>query len=189
VEILREDLDIPKNAIVIGSVVRFEKEKGLDTWLDIAQQLVQKNDNIHFVLVGEGRLRNSLIERIQAQDLDDNIHLPGMISEGIANYYGLMDLFILTSVYEGLPNALIEAQWFGVPVLSTEVGGVPEAISPGLTGLLIKPGDVDAYITAIELVISDSKKLKKMSLAGTQFVKDHFSIEQMLAQTNKLYQA
>jgi glycosyltransferase involved in cell wall biosynthesis/Flp pilus assembly protein TadD len=189
VEILREDFDIPKNAIVIGSVVRFEKEKGLDVWLDIARQLVEKNDNIHFVLVGEGRLRNSLIERIQAQDLEDNIHLPGMISEGIANYYGLMDLFILTSVYEGLPNALIEAQWFGIPVLSTQVGGVSEAISPGLTGQLIKSGDVDAYIAAIEALISDSKKLKKMGLAGMQFVKDHFSIEQMLAQTNKLYQA
>lgn len=189
VEILKENLNIPKNAIVIGSVIRFEKEKGLDMWLNIAQQLVQKNDNIHFVLVGEGRLRNSLIKHIQTQDLEDNIHLPGMISEGIANYYGLMDLFILTSVYEGLPNALIEAQWFGIPVLSTEVGGVSEAISPDLTGQLIKPGDVQAYIAAIELMISDSKKLKKMGLAGTQFVKDHFSIEQMLAQTNKLYQA
>jgi glycosyltransferase involved in cell wall biosynthesis len=69
------------------------------------------------------------------------------------------------------------------------VGGVSEAISPGLTGQLIKSGDVDAYIAAIEALISDSKKLKKMGLAGMQFVKDHFSIEQMLAQTNKLYQA
>jgi len=188
VEMLKRELDIPRNAQVIGSVIRFEKEKGLDLWLAIAKDLVRRNQNLHFVLVGEGRLRNRILEEIERSDLQDNIHLPGMISDGMANYYGLMNLFLLTSHYEGLPNALIEAQWFEVPVVARNVGGVAETITAGISGELVDSNLIDDYVATIEKMLKDKKNLEKMGKAGKEFVTENFSIQKMLLETQKLYQ-
>jgi glycosyltransferase involved in cell wall biosynthesis/Tfp pilus assembly protein PilF len=188
VEILKRELDIPRNAQVVGSVIRFEKEKGVDLWLAIARDLVRRNENLHFVLVGEGRLRNRILEEIQKNDLQDNIHLPGMISDGIANYYGLMDLLLLTSHYEGLPNALIEAQWFEVPIVARNVGGVAETISSSVSGELVDSDLIDDYVVIIERMLKDKKNLEKMGKAGKEFVLKNFSIQRMLLETQKLYQ-
>jgi glycosyltransferase involved in cell wall biosynthesis/Tfp pilus assembly protein PilF len=188
VEMLKRELDIPRNAQVVGSVIRFEKEKGVDLWLGIAKDLVRRNENLHFVLVGEGRLRNRILEEIKKNDLQDNIHLPGMVSDGIANYYGLMNLFLLTSHYEGLPNALIEAQWFGVPIVARNVGGVAETISSGVSGELVDSDLIDDYVTIIEKILKDRKLLEKMGKAGKEYAVENFSIQNMLLETQKLYQ-
>jgi len=188
VEILKRELDIPHNAQVVGSVIRFEKEKGVDLWIAVAKDLIRRNENLHFVLVGEGRLRNRILEEINKNDLQDNIHLPGMISEGMANYYGLMNVFLLTSHYEGLPNALIESQWFGVPVVAHNVGGVSETISAGVTGELVNSNVIDDYVAAIEKMLKDKKNLEKMGQAAKKHVIEKFSIQKMLLETQKLYQ-
>jgi glycosyltransferase involved in cell wall biosynthesis/Tfp pilus assembly protein PilF len=128
---LRSALQIPKGARVVGGVMRLEPEKGLDLWLDTAAVLHARDRKLVFVVLGDGRLRAEFLEGAHRRGLAACVRLVGSVAEGLANYYGLMDVLLLTSKIEGLPNVVLEAQWLGVSVVATGVGGVAEALCEG----------------------------------------------------------
>lgn len=132
---LRKALGIKPTSKVIGAVMRLEPEKGLDMWLDCAAKLRERNKALKFVVIGSGRMVQAFNRSIASRGLEDCVAVVGAVQDGIADYYALMDVMMLSSVAEGLPNAVLEAQWFGVPVVSTDVGGVREAIVDGGGGV------------------------------------------------------
>ena len=130
----RDAYDISPEAIVVGTVTRLAEEKRPHLFVEMAHQALQRQPNLHFLFFGSGPLyeeTQSLIDRLR---LSDSIKLMG-ITDDIWTSLAAMDVFVLTSRMEGLPNVLIEAQCAGIPVVATKVGGAPETFIDGKDGL------------------------------------------------------
>jgi glycosyltransferase involved in cell wall biosynthesis len=99
-----------------------------------------------------------------------------------------LDIFVLPSNWEGLPNAVLEAMAAGLPVVATRVGGVPEVVVEGQTGILVPPRDPNALADALLTLLRDPNLRRRMGQAGRQRVQEYFSVDQMVSKTETLYE-
>src|SRR5581483_2236537 len=133
-------MSIPGDAPVVGTVFRMSEEKQPLLWMEIAAGVRRAIPDARFLVVGDGPLREAVELRAQREDLNGAVHFAGYDSQPLRAIVD-MDLFLLTSRAEGLPNVLIEAQAVGVPVVTTPVGGAPETIDHGRTGVVLEGAD------------------------------------------------
>ena len=183
---LRQELRLPSGAPVVGSVFRFEEEKRPLFWLEVAATIARRIPEAQFVLFGQGSMRSKMIEAANRLGLRDRLSLPG-VREDVLSAISMLDVFVLTSAGEGLPNVLLEAQWVGTPVVTTDVGGAREAISDGDTGFL-GPSDDVAEIAALACrILSDPDFRTRATTAGPTFVRRRFNMDRMLDETLSAY--
>ena len=138
----RTRLGIPADALVVGTLMRLVDEKDPDLWIDTAAEITKARPDIRFLIIGHGPLHGSILNRARRRGLSDRLVLAGSMSD-VGLGYAALDVLLLTSSVEGLPNALVEAQAAGRPVVATDVGGTREAIDDGRTGLIVardRPG-------------------------------------------------
>ena len=185
---LQRSLNIPANVKVIGIVARFKLEKRHMLFLDAAVELSKTNDSVHFLLVGDGPLEEEIKKRVIDLGLDSRVHFTGGVNY-VAPYYSLMTLSVLCSnTVETFPNVVIESMASGVPVVTTDVGSVSEAISNGVTGMLIEQ---DNYLRLSETIVTmlESHDLRK-SLAEEALRKVHkdFTLCTMIERREELFQ-
>lgn len=184
---VRAELKIPLDAPVIGGVLRFSEEKRPELCAAISIEACRRNPDLHSIIVGAGQLHSQVREQIDASGFGDRIHTPGA-KRPVEPWMKAMDLLMLTSRMEGMPNVLIEAQALGIPVCSARVGGAPEAMIEGETGILFKadadPAEVAQDILAL---IGDKARCEAMSERARQLVEETFSIEAMSRKTLKFY--
>ena len=109
------------------------------------------------------------------------------MSDDIERILSISELFVFPSLWEGLPNALLEAMAAGKPVIATTVGGVPELVVHGKTGLLIPPNETDALAHAITELLHNRSRTRKMGKAARMRVEKHFTISRTVAKTENLY--
>src|SRR5262249_49812238 len=151
----RASLQIPREAPVVGTLIRFAEEKDPDLWLDTAAKIAAVRSDIRFLLVGQGELHAHAVRRAGALGLTEQMILPGAISDkGLV--YGTLDVVLLTSEIEGLPNVLLEAQAAGRPVVTTDVGGAREAVVEGRTGLVVNQRSAEHLAKAVLTILSDN---------------------------------
>jgi glycosyltransferase involved in cell wall biosynthesis/tetratricopeptide (TPR) repeat protein len=183
---IRAEYSIPGNAKVIGGVMRFSHEKRPDLWVKTLIAATAQSPDIHGLIVGDGPMRDPLIQEVEAAGLSDRIHFPGRQSP-VEPWMAAMDLLFLSSVTEGLPNVLIEAQSLGVPVATMHVGGAPEALQPGKSGFTLR--DATPAVLAQEMVaaLQDSARMDAMSKAAVRFVNARFSLVTMVETLKNLY--
>jgi glycosyltransferase involved in cell wall biosynthesis/tetratricopeptide (TPR) repeat protein len=167
---LARDLGIAPRTKVVGGVMRLEREKDPQLWIAIAALACARNSNLKFVLVGDGRLRSELERDLVRRGLHDRVIMTGTLSEQLGEQYGLFDVLLLTSHFEGLPNVVLESQFYGVPVVAPRVGGIPEALSDGETGLIVDGRDPASFAVALASVLDDAPRRRKMSAAARAFV-------------------
>jgi len=170
---------------VIGSAGQLIPHKSYDTLLKAAQLLTQRHD-VHVTVFGEGPDRERLEKLARELDLSERIQLPGW-QEDIYSALRLLDVFVLPSINESAGLVLLEAMACELPVVATRVGGIPEYVADGETGLLIPPRDPGALAQAIASLILDPAKRAAFGRAGRQRVEAHFTAERMMAQTARLY--
>jgi glycosyltransferase involved in cell wall biosynthesis len=127
-----------------------------------------------------------MIETARRLGLRDRLLLPGVRGD-ILSAISMMDLFLLTSAGEGLPNVLLEAQWVGTPIVTTDVGGAPEAILEGRTGFLGPNDDANAIAILACRILADQDFRARVATAGPAFVRHRFNMERMLDETIALY--
>jgi glycosyltransferase involved in cell wall biosynthesis len=163
-------LGITPRTKVVGGVLRLEREKDPQLWIETAARLCAARSDLKFVLVGDGRLRSELERDLTRRGLRDRVILTGTLSEELGEQYGLFDVLLLTSHFEGLPNVLLEAQFYGIPVVAPHVGGIPEALSHGETGLTVAGRDPSAFAQALDQILNDDALRRKMSSAARAFV-------------------
>ena len=145
---------------IVGQVAALDdSHKGQFTVLKAARNLVVSHPEIHFVLVGSGCDETQI--RDAGKDLD-NLSFTGWV-ENVGDYLAAFDLFILPSLREGLGSILIDAMQFGLPIVASEVGGIPDIIKDAENGLLVSPGDPGALVDAIVCLYRDEKKRNAMS--------------------------
>jgi glycosyltransferase involved in cell wall biosynthesis len=180
-------LGITKKATIVGSVFRFVKEKQPEIWVEAMQKVIKKQPNVHAIIVGDGGLKNATQKIINEKGLEKSIHLVGQTRE-VAAWLGRFDLFLLTSMVEGLPNVLIEAQAFGVPVVSTNAGGSADTFIDGKTGKLCESHDPEVIANTVLSCIQDEKWLSIASKASSTHGRKAFGTKPMLKRLMQIYE-
>ena len=171
---------------VVGGVFRFAEEKRPLLWLDAAAYIHRAVPEARFLVYGMGPLRAAMEAKIRDLDLGDRVILAGITDDPLAAI-SLMDVFMLTSSYEGLPNVLLEAQWVGTPVVCTRAGGAPEAVDCGVTGWVVDVDSPQALADAVIHIRGDSNVAAHAALRGPSFVRERFGISRMIAETLAAY--
>lgn len=181
-EELRARLGIKGHEPVIGTAFRFAAVKRPMLWIQTALAITKHIPDARFIIVGDGPMLEEAREFAAAQGLGDRMHFPGRITD-IGEWYRCMDLNLLTSEREGLPNVLIEGQHFGVPAVAADVGGAAETIDVGITGVLV-PADADAQVFAGAVVkaLRDKAWMENARSRAPVFVHTKFSAQRTVDQ-------
>jgi glycosyltransferase involved in cell wall biosynthesis len=131
IEALRSRLKLAQGQWVIGTVTRFEPEKGISLWLDAVELVIQRLPSAVFLLIGDGRMREEMLKAVQRRGLARHLRVITDAGMKLAPYYSIMNVYLQTSLVEGFPNAIQEAIAFDLPIVATDVGGTREAIGRG----------------------------------------------------------
>ena len=184
---IRGQLNIKPDAIVIGIVCVFRAQKRLHVWLEIAANLIKKYSNCYFIIVGDGILKEEIKKKAGQLNLENHLHLAGLQSE-IRPYLKAMDIFMMSSEFEGLPIALLEAMSMGCMPACTAAGGIPELITDGQNGLLV-PVDRPLLLgNYLEKYIETPEEIKKLGHAARQTVINQFSMQKMVSELENIYE-
>ena len=166
---------------LFGIVAALRDQKGLPTLLDALDVLAERDALPRFAIVGNGPMEELVRERIAAGLSASVRWFP--YGGSVEPYLAALDVFVLPSYWEGLPLAVLEAMFFGLPVIASAVGGTPEAVADGATGLLVPAGDAAALADAIAALAADAPRREAMGRAGAARAAAEFTVERMVAET------
>lgn len=139
--------------VVIGHIGALDhSHKGQETLIEAARAARQTHPDWHFVLAGSGPDEAALK---QAADGLDNVEFTGFV-DNVADWLAVFDVFVFPSLHEGLGSVLLDAMCFGLPIVATRVGGIPDIIEDGVNGILVDPEDPDALVSAVARILDDS---------------------------------
>lgn len=181
----RRSLGIASGKPVITTVARLHPQKGHRYLIQAALEVTIRLPEVLFLLVGDGAERDNILGKIKDSELEANFMLTGVRAD-IPAILSVTDIFVMPSLYEGMPNAILEAMAAEVPVVATGVGGVPEIVAHTETGLLVPSANSEALAEAIVIIEGDNKLARSMGEKGRRRVVTHFSKEVMCARYEKL---
>jgi glycosyltransferase involved in cell wall biosynthesis len=185
----RQDFSISEDEIAVAIVGRLAPVKNHSMFLDVVEGVARRSEKkVRFFIVGDGTERAVIEKRIDNMQLSPNIRVE-MTSwiKDISAFNPGMDIICLTSLNEGTPVSLIEAQASGVAIVSTDVGGVRDIILEGETGFVTPLNDVELFTEKLVELVEDEKKRVKMSQNGWNFVEAKFSYKTLVANMEKYY--
>lgn len=182
----KASLGIPVEAPVVGAILRFSREKRPRLWVAAAARILERLPRAHFLLAGDGPLRPSMECDARKLGLGGRIHLIGLVADA-ALVISAMDVFLLTSRHEGIPNVILESQWLGVPVVATEAGGTSEAIRDGETGWIVQSDRPEDLADRVVRVLEQEQVRAALGEAGRSLVRRRFSVERMIEKTLAAY--
>ena len=183
---IKESLGIKKQALVIGAVGSLTKEKGHSYLLKAVPKVVQGFPEAIFLLVGDGEERPSLEKMVSKLGIKDKIIFAGARKD-VPQLLPMLDVFVLPSLNEGLPMALLEAQAARIPVIATRVGAIPKVVKDGVTGALMPPKDPGAIAKAVIQILFDKKVAAAMAEKGFERILNNFSCKKMASKYLSLY--
>ena len=155
---------------------RLHESKGHAHLLAAFEPIAAGHPSAALVVVGDGKLRGALEEDARRRGIAGRVRFTGLRSD-VEDLLPAADLFVLPSLLEGLPNAVLEAMASGLPVVATDVDGVGEAVIDGVTGTLVPPADSGALGAAIEDLLADPARRRSLGAAGRARVREHFTLE------------
>lgn len=183
---VREKFNIPAEAPIIGTVAVFRFQKRLDLWMEIASKIHQQFNDAHFIVVGDGPLKEALMKKRDELGLADWIHLPGLETE-VRPYLAAFDIYMMSSVFEGLPIALLEAMAMECPVITTDAGGIKEVIRHEVDGFLCSVGNPEKLVGFAGSLLQDRELRMKYGNQSRKRVMEAFSMEKMVQELETVY--
>jgi glycosyltransferase involved in cell wall biosynthesis len=183
---VRRELDIKENEVLIGIVAVFRFQKRLKEWIDVFKTAHANYPNLRGIIIGDGPLKAEILAHLEETGMQDLIRMPGLVTP-VKPYLSAMDLFMMTSSFEGLPIALLEAMSMGCAVVSTNAGGIRQVIRNGEDGITV---DVEAYAklgTILPDLLSEPKNWVHFRNKARQRVEEAFSLKKMVRETEELY--
>jgi glycosyltransferase involved in cell wall biosynthesis len=183
---IRHELGISLDAVVIGNVGRFSAQKNPLDWVRVAGLVGRACPHTHFLLVGDGPLRSQVEDGLAEQGLQRRVTLTGLRRD-VPRMMAAMDIFMLTSLWEGLPRVIPQAMAMRLPVLANQANGTGEAIQDGKTGYLCTPGDIEQMAQRCIWLVGHSLERQAMGLLGQEYASQNFDLRQMIAQIENLY--
>ncbi|HDO26248.1 MAG TPA: glycosyltransferase [Nitrospirae bacterium] len=181
---LKKHLGVPLDSIVISCVANLRPVKG-HIFLIKALSIL-KEMNFSVLIIGEGDLKDRLVERSAEKGLDDKVFFLGGRTD-IPELLAITDIFVLPSLSEGMPVSVMEAMASGVPVVATDVGGVSELVIDGETGFLVPSQTPELLAEKISILMDDEELRKTMGRKGLERIKSQFAFETMVRKTEDLY--
>ena len=177
---------LPHGSPVVGNIAALVPHKGQRHLIEAAHLVVQKLPDVRFVILGEGELREALERLVREYHLEKHVLLPGFRTDVIGCLKSF-DVFVMSSVTEGLGTSLLDAMACSRPIIATSAGGIPEVVDEGVTGLLVPPRDHTAMADAIISLVGDEARRRAMGDRGFARVNEKFTVERMIAGTAAVY--
>ncbi len=185
---LHEEFWLPHHAPIVGNVAALVPHKGQRHFIEAARLVLPHVPDARFMIAGEGELRPGLEKQIRDHHLEKHVMLAGFRPD-VLSLHKAFDIFVMSSVTEGLGTSLLDAMAAGKPVVATTAGGIPEVVVDGETGFLVPPRDHQAMAEAITRLLKDDDVRKRMGAAGRARAESWFSAERMVQETLRVYQA
>lgn len=185
--IIREKYNLSDDTIIIGSTGRIVWQKGYDQLISLLENYNFNEKNVHFIIAGEGSLRNKLSDQIKSKHLDNKITFIGNISN-IPEFLFSLDIYIQPSVTEGFPLSVLEAMASGLPIICSDAGGLKEMIHHNETGIIYKSGDLSALYKGFMKIFSMlPDELCQFGRNARKIVQDKYSINNCSLHYNTIY--
>ncbi len=169
----------------VGTVAHLSREKGLNYLIEAAAMIPDVHKRLRFLIVGEGNARQELQDLVCEKGLQDLFRFVGFRTD-IASLIKSFDIFVLPSLSEGLSSAILEAMAASLPIVATQVGGIPELISDGDNGLLVPPADPAALARAIQRLAENPHESLLMGQRGRLRIEERFTLERKILETEQL---
>lgn len=170
---------LPSSTLLIGSIGRLSKEKGFDLLIDAVAELINEGLDAKLIIAGQGPEEVHLRRQIQNLGMQDRISLDGFCKD-TREFYESLDLFVLSSHREGLPNVVLEAMSTGTPVIATKVDGVPRIITDGLDGILIDAGSSRSISFEIKRLSSDPLLRTSLANNAQETIRNKWSFQERM---------
>lgn len=185
---MRRELGLDADSLVIGAVGRFARQKGYRYLVLAAREIAQRLPRARFVLVGDGKLRAEVEHLIERLGLAGKFVLTGRAADA-RPYYPVFDVFVMASLWEGMPYSLLEAMGSGSAVVATRVGGVADVVSSGETGVLVAPKDPMALAAAVIDLLEHPEQRRALAETARRTVADRYAPHNMVRRVEALYEA
>ena len=185
---VHEALWLPHHAPLVGNIGALVPHKGQRYLIDAAHIVIQRVPDARFVIFGEGELREHLERHVHEHNLEKHVLLPGFRID-ILGCLKALDIFVMSSVTEGLGTSLLDAMACSKPIVATRAGGIPEVVDDGRTGVLVPTRDAHAMASAILSLLENPDARTRMGEAGLARLRERFTVERMVAGTAAVYEA
>jgi len=180
------ELWLPPGSPTVGNIAALVAHKGQRYLVDAAPAVVRALPDAHILIFGEGELRPALTRQIKHLGLEHRVSLAGFRPDILSLLKGL-DLFVMSSITEGLGTSILDAMAASKAVVGTTAGGIPEAVEHGITGLLVPPHNADALAEAMLTLLRDGTLRRRMGEAGLERVRRMFNVDRMVDETLAVY--
>ncbi len=177
---------VNENNIKIGVVGTISEKKGQEILLRAIEPIFKEFPNAVLILAGRGPKKDFLINLGKELGISEHLRFPGLVSD-VPELLSILDLFILPSLFESLPNAVLEAMAMRLPVICSKVGGLPEIITSNENGILTEPGDKDSIHQAIKKILTDRQLCEIISANAQKTVYEKFKLPDMINAYRNLY--
>jgi len=181
------ELWLPPGSPTVGNIAALVPHKGQRYLVDAAPALVRAFPDAHVLIFGEGELRPALTRQIRNLGLEHRVQLVGFRADILSLLKGL-DVFVMSSLTEGLGTSILDAMAASKPVVGTTAGGIPEAVEDGVTGILVPPHHAPALAGAILRLLMDEPLRRRMGQAGLERVRARFNVDRMVDETLAVYE-
>lgn len=182
----REELNVAPDAQIVGTVAILRRKKGHHTLLDAIPAVLKEFPKAVFLFAGDGPQRGNIEKKIAELGIDRNVKLLGLRKD-VPEILKTIDLFVLPTLQEALGTSFLEAMAMRKPVIGTNIGGVPEVIQNGVSGVLVEPENPTMLAKAIVSLLKDKQKMSDMGNMGGKMVEERYSVEAMTANLFDFY--
>ena len=179
-------LGIPKDALVIGNVAVFRFQKRIVEWLQILKKITDKNPNVYGIIVGAGPLEEEIAQELKRLGLENRVKFTGL-QTNVKPYFSAMDIFMMSSSFEGLPIALLEAMSMECAIVSTDAGGIKEVIRNKQDGLICEVDEWTKLSDLCQILIDEPEKLYHYKRAARERAVNSFSLNKMVNSLEEIY--
>jgi len=186
-EAKRRELGISRDGPILGLAVRLSEQKGITYLLQALPQILRRHPRTTLLIAGDGELKESLQREAAALGLTDHVVFCGARKD-IPELLKLLDVYVLPSLWEGLPMVVLEAMAAGCPVVATDVGGTSTAIVSGKTGLLVGPKDPAALAEAVSTMLDSESLRAQYTAQAREFFQSEFTAQTMTRRYERLYE-
>jgi len=185
---VRQQLGVSPDTVLIGTVAVFREAKRFDRWIEVARRVHIQHPEVRFAIVGYGPLEDRVRGWVQAAGLGDVVFLPGAQSD-VRPWMSAFDIYMMSSDFEGLPVALLEAMAIRIPVVSTSVGGIHEVVVDGESGFLVSPEGAESALTAaLDTLVKDAERRTTMGRRARECVEEKFGMDRMVREIGEVYE-
>jgi glycosyltransferase involved in cell wall biosynthesis len=186
VALIKEELGLPTDKIIIGTVSRMSAQKAPMDFLRLVELVCKVRKDVHFLFIGGGELDDAFAEKAEEMKLKDVITAPGFRHD-VPDMLHVMDIFVLTSLWEGLPRVFSQAMAAKLPVVATRVDGAPEIIDEGVNGYMVNPGDMKSMAQKVNELLENPSKITEFGTCGFERIQQDFDVNVMVAKIDELY--